>query len=263
MKNAYFFSKSFMKKMKKLSIDFFTWVNFTIMRILFAQKLKYLMVACCVWGLCSCSLAIKRAKRLYAETEQSKVTYDAIIVPGVPFLNGRWDSVMKARVLWSVYLYKNHYTKNIIYSGAAVYSHFYEALIMGLYAQQLGVDKKHILYDTLAKHSTENIYYGYLIAKCNGFRSIALATDPFQSILLRSYTQSRFKSPINHVPVNFDILKTMNHEQITIDSMQAYKPGFVSIYQQEGFLKRLRGTMGRQVYYGPDGVLGKLCDTCF
>lgn len=206
----------------------------------------------------SCSLAVKRANRLFAEALQKRPVYDAIVVPGVPFENGRWDSVMKARVLWSVYLYKNHYTRNIIYSGAAVYSPFYEAVIMGLYAQKLGVDKAHIYYDTLAKHSTENIYYSYRLARRLKFKTLALATDPFQSALLNAYTKRRFRSPIGHIPVNFDILKTLDQSTPGIDSMLAHKSGFVSIYKQESFFKRLWGTLGKQVYYGPDRVLGKL-----
>lgn len=208
--------------------------------------------------LSSCSLAVKRAGRLYKETVKKKPVYDAIIVPGVPFQNGLWDDIMKARVLWSVYLYKNNYTRNIIYSGAAVYSHFYEAKIMGLYARKLGVDQSHIYFDTLARHSTENIYYSYKLAKSKGFKSIALATDPFQSALLGTYTKKRFKSPIPHIPVNFDVLKTLDQSNPAIDSMLAYKSGFVSIYQQESFFTRLWGTFGKQVYYGPDKVLGKL-----
>ena len=208
--------------------------------------------------LSSCSLALKRADKLYTAAAINKPVYDAIIVPGVPFKNGSWDSVMKARVIWSVYLYKNHYAKNIIFSGAAVYSPFYEAVIMGLYAQQLGVASENIFYDTLAKHSTENVYYSYLLAKKLKFKSIALTTDPFQSALLGSYTKKRFSSPIPHLPVNFELLKKMNNPTVSIDSMIAYKPGFESILDQESFFKRLWGTMGKQVYYGTDKKLGKL-----
>lgn len=206
----------------------------------------------------SCSLAVRRADRLYKEALEKRPVYDAIIVPGIPFQNGRWDSIMKARVLWSVYLYKNNFTRNIIYSGGAVYSRFYESIIMGLYAQKLGVDKSHIFYDTLAKHSTENIYYSYLLAKKLRFKSIAVATDPFQSALLGGYTKRRFRSPIAHLPVNFEVLKTLDQSNPDIDSMRAFRNGFISIYQKERFLKRLWGTLGKQVYYGPDRVLGKL-----
>lgn len=206
----------------------------------------------------SCGLAVKRANNLYAKYNTQKPVYDAIVVPGVPYKLGNWDSVMKARVLWSVYLYKNGYAKNIIYSGAAVYSPYYEAIIMGLYAQKMGVPPQHIYYDTLAKHSTENVYYSYKLAKKLGFKSLALATDPFQSALLNTYTKKRFRSPVPHLPIHFETLKTLDQSTPEIDPEIAFKPTFVSIVEQERFFKRLKGTMGKQVYYGPDKVLGKL-----
>lgn len=70
--------------------------------------------------------------------------------------------------------------KNIIYSGGAVYSPYKESVIMGLFGQKLGIPSKNTFYDTLARHSTENVYYSYLLAKEIGFKSIALGADPFQ-----------------------------------------------------------------------------------
>lgn len=70
---------------------------------------------------------------------------------------------------------------------------------MGLYAQQLGIPAQHIFYDTLARHSVENVYYSYLIAKEQGFKIVAIATDPFQSIFLRNFTSTRLGTPIYHL----------------------------------------------------------------
>ncbi len=206
----------------------------------------------------SCSLALKRANRLYTEVTTSSKVYDAIIVPGVPLKNGNWDSTMKSRILWSVYLYKHHFTKNIIYSGGAVYTPYYEAIVMGLYAQQLGVPKDHIYYDTLAKHSTENVFYSYKLAKLNGFKHLALATDPFQSVMLQSFTRKRFTSHIQHIPVIFDLIKSMNFSNPSINYNLAFKPNFKSIMEQEGITTRLSGTMGRRIDYGPNKKLDQL-----
>ncbi len=173
--------------------------------------------------------------------------FDAIIVPGIPFENGHWDSVMKARVLWSWVLYKNGYTKNIIYSGGAVYSPYKEAVIMGLYAQQLGIPAEHIYYDTMAQHSTENVYYSYLIAKEQGFKSIALATDPFQSFLLRGFTRRRFTSLIYHIPFVVDTLRAYSHLNPKIDPTPAAVENFVSITDRQGMMRRFKGTMGRDI----------------
>ena len=173
--------------------------------------------------------------------------FDAVIVPGVPFENGHWDSVMKARVLWSWVLYKNGYVKNIIYSGGAVYSPYKEAVIMGLYAQELGIPAEHIFYDTLARHSTENVYYSYLLAKSQGFKTLALATDPLQSFMLRGFTRKRFTSPIFHVPFVTDSIRVYSSLNPNINPEPAHVTNFTALPQKQGFFRRFRGTMGRDI----------------
>ena len=186
---------------------------------------------------------------------------DVIIVPGIPFKNGTWDSIMKARVIWSYILYKDGYAKNIIYSGSSVYSPYYEGIIMGLYAQQLGIPKDHIFYETRARHSTENIFFSYIVAREHGFKSIGLATDPFQSSLLRSFTRKRFGTHIYHMPFVRDSLAVYNHLHPTIDPTTAKATGdFISITNNESFWQRLRGTLGKDIDWSkyPDGRLPKL-----
>ncbi len=197
--------------------------------------------------LMGCMSSKKAAVRDLAKIELIK-PLDAIIVPGIPFNNGNWDSVMKGRVLWSYILYKNGYTKNVIYSGSAVYSPYYEGLIMGLYAEQLGIPRAHIFCETKARHSTENVYYSYLLAKDHGFKSIGIATDPFQSSLLRRFTRKRFETHIWHLPMNTDSLKIYNHLAPKIDPISAAaSDSFISITESESFWKRMRGTMGKHI----------------
>ncbi len=192
-----------------------------------------------------CMGSQKAAIRRLDNAKASK-PFDAIIVPGIPFKNGGWDSVMKARVLWSYILYKNGYAKNIIFSGGAVYSGYCESIIMGLYAQQLGVPKEHIIAEKQARHSTENVYYSYLLAKEQGFKSLAVATDPFQSASLRYFANKRFLSPVVSLPFVIDSLRAYNYLHPIIDPTPAYQPDFVNI-EREPKLKRLRGTMGRDI----------------
>jgi hypothetical protein len=174
--------------------------------------------------------------------------FDAVIVPGVPFKNNGWDSVMKGRVIWSYILYKNGLAKNVIYSGNAVYSPYYEAKIMGLYAIELGIPPEHIFYDTLAEHSTENIYYSYLLAKKLGFKTIALATDPFQSSMLKGFTRKRFGSPIIHLPFVIDSLKAYNHLNPAINPVSAKAPdSFNALPRRKSFRKRFKGTLGKDI----------------
>lgn len=190
----------------------------------------------------------KRPRRLFREVVAEHKTFDAIIVPGVPFYKTSWDSTMKARVIWSYILYKGGYARNVIYSGGAVYSPYYEARIMGLYAQQLGIPAEHIFYDTLAQHSTENVYYSYELARKLGFKSIALATDPGQSSLLKRFTRKRFGTPIAHIPFVMDSLWAYNHTDPVIEPSPALSAdSFISITQRETFWQRIRGTMGKNI----------------
>ncbi|MCD6063698.1 MAG: hypothetical protein K0R82_1609 [Flavipsychrobacter sp.] len=137
--------------------------------------------------------------------------------------------------------------RNVIYSGGAVYSPYKEAVIMGLYGRKLGIPKDHIFYDTLAKHSTENVYYSYLLAKQLGFKSIALATDPFQSFMLRGYTRRRFATPIYHIPFVNDSIAAYRHNNPRINPRSARVDSFQSITQKQSFFRRFRGTIGKDI----------------
>ncbi|MBW6482225.1 MAG: YdcF family protein [Vicingaceae bacterium] len=112
-------------------------------------------------------------------------------------------------------MYDKGITKNVIYSGSAVYSPYYEAEIMALYAQTIGIPKENIFAETKAEHSTENVYYSYKKAKNLGFEKIALATDPFQSKMVKSFITKKMKAPIAIIPMVYDSLKTI--ESIMID----------------------------------------------
>ncbi len=224
-------------------------------------SLAYIMIASAlIIQMASCLTPRKGPQKLYTKTVQEGKIYDAIIVPGIPFNNGSWDSVMKARVIWSWVLYKNGIAKNVIYSGAAVYSPYKEAVIMGLYAEQLGIPKEHIFYDTNARHSTENVYYSYLVAKEQGFKSLALATDPFQSFMLKAFLEKRFGTPIARLPFVTDTLAAYSYLNPRINPRKAKVNNFVSITEQESFFKRFRGTLGRDINWAkhPDGKLEAL-----
>ncbi|KAA5537536.1 YdcF family protein [Taibaiella lutea] len=207
-----------------------------------------------------CVFYKKRPRRLLKEVVENGQTFDAVIVPGAPFKNNTWDSVMKGRVIWSYVLYKNGIVRNVIYSGGAVYSPYYEAKIMGLYAMQLGIPAEHIFYDTMAEHSTENIYYSYGLARNAGFKSIALATDPFQSSMLKAFTKKRFATPVVHLPFVIDSLRQYNYLSPEINPAPAFQKHFKSITERQGFWERLRGTRGKYIPFDkyPDGIVPAL-----
>lgn len=157
---------------------------------------------------------------------------DAIIVPGVQYNGLKWNIVMQWRVYWSVYLYKKGLTKNIIYSGSAVYSPYTEATIMSLYAEKMGVPSEHIFLETKAEHTTENLYYGYQLAKEKGFSSIAFATDPFQTNMISPYVE-KFNLDVSLVPITIPLLYKMEMQDFEIESSKAYQLNFISIEKRE------------------------------
>jgi hypothetical protein len=192
----------------------------------------------------SCSYSAKATRQLLQKAESSG-PFDVIIVPGVPFENGKWNRTMKGRVYWSKYLFDKGIAKNIMYSGSAVYTAFYEAEIMAMYAKAIGIPAKNIYTETKAEHSTENAYYGYKKAQQLGFEHIALASDPFQTKLLRRYVRKKVNSEMSFIPMVIDTMKVIEPAMIDPDIkyQEAFKPNFISIKERESFWKRLKGTL--------------------
>ena len=172
--------------------------------------------------------------------------YDAVIVPGYPHEKDNWSRIVKARVYWSVYLYKNGFAKNIIYSGSSVYSPYIESEVMALYAIALGIPDKNIFMETKAEHSTENLYFSYKLAKKEGFDKIALASDPGQSSYLKGFAK-KIHLNVDFIPILFDTLQVIKQIDPDIEEEKAFVKNFVPITERESLLKRLQGTRGRKV----------------
>lgn len=185
------------------------------------------------------------AEKSYARAIKEK-PFDVIIVPGVPYDKEKTTSVMKMRIWWAKHLYDSGFTKNIIFSGSAVYSPFVESIAMKLIADTLGIPAANVFAETKAEHSTENIYYSWKMAKKLGFTKIALATDPFQSRMLRSFIR-KYCPEVMEVPIVFSILEIEDGPMPAIDTTVAFVPDFVSITKREGFWQRLNGTMGKRI----------------
>jgi uncharacterized SAM-binding protein YcdF (DUF218 family) len=192
-----------------------------------------------------CSYSNKTCQNLLKESIGEK--YDIIVVPGVPLENGKWSRTMKARVYWSKFLYDKGIAKNIMYSGSAVYTPYYEAEIMALYAEAIGIPKEHIYTETKAEHSTENIYYSYKKAKKLNFNRIALASDPFQTKQLKKFTQKKVSRDVRFIPIVFDSLRVMNMIDPVIPIEKAFAENFVALPERESFWKRLKGTLGHNL----------------
>jgi len=195
----------------------------------------------------SCAYSSKASKQLLEESLHKQ--YDMIVVPGFPLEDGKWSATMKDRVFWSKYLYEKGIARNVMYSGSAVYSPYREAEIMAMYGEKLGIPKENIYTEIKAEHSTENIYYSYKKAKKLGFSTIALASDPFQTKMLRRFTRKIVSKDVAFIPIVYDRIQPLDASipDPVIDFEKAYVNDFKSITEKEGLFKRLKGTRGLDI----------------
>jgi uncharacterized SAM-binding protein YcdF (DUF218 family) len=211
------------------------------------QKLTTPTFLSCALGLlCSYDTSSNSDKKI--EKLKKAGMYDVIIVPGVPYNVPAFKTVLKARILWAKYLLEHNYAKNIIFSGSSVYTPYVEGEIMKIYADSLHIPSDHTFSETKAEHSTENIYYSLQMAKKMGFKKIAVATDQYQALIIKSFMKDKCPE-IKIIPINYEKINMRNVPWPTIDPSTAHVNGFVSLVEREGHLKRFRGTLGRNINY--------------
>ncbi len=185
--------------------------------------------------------------KLYRRAEAAK-PYDVIIVPGVPLHGKTWDFKMKGRVIWADYLIKQGIARHVIFSGAAVYTPYVEAKVMALYARALGMPDSCIYTEEKAEHSTENVYYSYLMAKKLGFTKIALASDPYQSTMLKGFIKAH-RLPIARIPFRLKILMKIDNVHPEIDVAPAKVEPFKPITETQSRKYRRNGTRGKNIVF--------------
>jgi uncharacterized SAM-binding protein YcdF (DUF218 family) len=115
-----------------------------------------------------------------------------------------------------------------------------------MYADSLGLPTEHLFAETEALHSTENIYYGWKMAKSMGFKKIALATDPFQSRLLKGFME-KYTPGVYAIPILFEKIDTKSIVFPKINDRAAFVDNFISLPKRQGFWERFRGTRGKRV----------------
>jgi hypothetical protein len=186
------------------------------------------------------------ANKTFANLEKSQHQYDVIIVPGIPYDPDSESTIMKLRIAWAKYLYDNGYTKNIIFSGSSVYSPFIEGMAMKVIADSLGIPSDRTFAEVRAEHSTENVYYALKMAREMGFNTVALATDPFQSLALRGFIRENCPE-VEFVPLVFNKIKRSNETLPAIDLSDVSVSDFVSLVERESFRQRWDGTRGKRV----------------
>ncbi|UII22964.1 YdcF family protein [Fulvivirga ligni] len=190
---------------------------------------------------------LKHTTKVDYEKGMANGPYDVIIVPGYPY-EGQWHDIMKTRIYWAAYLYEKGITKNIIFSGSAVYSPYVESVIMKQYAMKLGVPEDAIFTETQAEHSTENLFYSYQIAEENGLKKVCLATDPVQSFFLKNYAEDN-DYEINYLPIKYFTLENLNMKDFEINDKVAFIEDFEALPDRESFWKRMQGTLGKNIDY--------------
>ena len=174
--------------------------------------------------------------------------YDAIIVPGVPYKDSRLEIIFKARMLWAKYLFDNKVADNIIFSGGAVYNPYIESVVMKIYADSMRIPSDHTFAEIQAEHSTENIYYSLVLAKQQGFKTVAVATDKYQAMLIRKFMEKNCPE-VAIIPIEFKKINLVTAPWPEIDPAAACVDNFVSLVERENRIKRFKGTLGRNIIY--------------
>ncbi len=203
-------------------------------------------LSCALCFLCSYDLPNPTEQDL--ERLKKLGPYDVIIVPGVPYQDPTLKIILKARILWAKYLFDHDIAKNIIFSGASVYSPYIEGKIMRIYADSLHIPSSHTFSETQAEHSTENIYYSLLMAKRLGFKKIAVATDQYQAILIKQFIKKNCPE-VTVIPIEYDKINLLIAPWPKIDPSSAYVDTFVSIVDREDKIKRFKGTLGKNINF--------------
>lgn len=175
----------------------------------------------------------------------SKKPYDVIIVPGFPYGSADSLTLIEERVSWALYLYKQGFTKHIIFSGAAVYTPYTEAKVMALFAGRTGVKPGDIMIETKAEHTAENVYNSYVMAHDSGFSKIAFATQVNQASFMKRFCR-HWKLNIDMLPVN-DSIHYTKYRFDTVNVSSLYVPDFVPITKRKSAIRRLRETRGLNV----------------
>jgi uncharacterized SAM-binding protein YcdF (DUF218 family) len=197
----------------------------------------------------ACALLAPSPAKMTRRALSAHKQYDAIIVPGYPFTEPTWNQIIQMRLIWAKYLYDKGVTRYIVTSGSAVYTPYVEARIMAEYLVAMGVPREHILLEERAEHSTENLWYGYQLARRNGLDTVALCTDPFQTRMLYHFARRKTGRKIRFLPVIFDTLRGLPHDTPVIAYRELKIDSFIPITERESRWKRFKGTMGQNINY--------------
>ena len=207
---------------------------------------KAILIVFASLQLFSCQRPYETAEKNFAETTALNKTYDAVIIPGYPAEEGKWSFLMKIRVVWSFYLYQQGIARNIIYSGSAVHNAYEEGKLMALYGLAMGIPKENVFIEDKAEHSFENLFYGYKLARSKGFQSLAIATDPIQTMMLSDECKSH---NVDVVPIARSIMDSLvvTVPDYEVDKESTVMADFTPLSERESWLVRLNRSTGRHL----------------
>ncbi len=172
----------------------------------------------------------------YTETTyQNSLTnapYDVVIIPGSPYDNPEPNQMFTSRMLWALQLYKQGTVKHIIFSGSAVHTPYTEGTIMKAISDSMGIPSSVSSVETQALHTDENIYYGFAMAKKAGYKTIAVATDPFQNFFVSRHLKNEYSS-IALLPMPIDTFrKYRDAELLKINAASLKIKNFVPLRER-------------------------------
>ena len=195
---------------------------------------KILLVALLIGGIVFyiTSCHIKRDTIRIYSTNVKHAPFDVIIVPGIPYSKEEPEYMMSVRLRWAMTLYRQGITRNIIFSGSAVHSPYVEGSYMKIIADSLGVPSANTFVEDKALHSTENITYGLQLADSLGFKKIAVATDPFQSIYLSKMYSSQ-NLTLAFLPLNVDSMNAYKLPLPDVNVSAAYVKNFIPLEKRK------------------------------
>jgi uncharacterized SAM-binding protein YcdF (DUF218 family) len=223
------------------------------MPIYIPRLLKLITIAFIAFFITNACGSQKYARKEY-EKAKKEAPYDVIIVTGLPYGTAQEPGlIFTARMLWSKYLFDHHITKNIIYSGAAVSTPYYEGKLMKIMADSMGIPSDHTFSEIKAEHTTENVYYGMKMAKKMGFKKIAVAADPFQIKMLGKFLKVRCEN-MTPIPIIYD---SVIHDRKTYQTLlpkidlrgAAADSSYVRLSDRQAFSERWRGTRGKHIKF--------------
>lgn len=169
------------------------------------KKLKWVLVALVmlVVGGYTATQLFKHHIRLMYTANLAGAPYDVVIVPGLPYDTPVPNNLFKARMLWAKTLYDKGVVKHIIYSGAAVHTPYIEGCVMKDISALMGIPPECTFAETKAEHTVNNVDEGLKLARSLGFKRVAVATDPFQTVFLKRHIDKN-KIPVALLPFSLE-----------------------------------------------------------